>query len=91
MADTGKQMQAERERLERDGFASQEVLRLQPKRVWYREDGSEIGLLPVDLYHQEKFRARGFTLHPHPTPATQTKHYLGFPGAVPFLESDVKE
>ena len=71
-------MQDERERLEEEGFTSEEVVRLQPKRVWYRSDGSAVGMLPVDTYHSERFRAKGWTLASTPAPVTKERHYLGF-------------
>lgn len=72
------EMQAEREGLAREGFASQEVVRRQPKRMWYRSDGSEIGELPVDPYHEARFRAKGWVLSPSQAVGKREKHFLGF-------------
>ena len=50
--------------LKREGFDSFLQLQMQPKRLWYRENGSVVGELPVDPYHFQRFTTRGWTLVP---------------------------
>lgn len=89
MVRNGQTAQRERERLKDEGFESQEVVKLQPKRNWYREDGTLVGMLPVDPYHQERFRAKGWSLSASPHPAERERHYLGFPGGGPLADETV--
>ena len=53
-----------REKMARQmGFGSSLELNLQPKRQWYKEDGTPLpNLLPVDPYHLEVYSAKGWTL-----------------------------
>ena len=64
MAQYGKSMQAERKNLEADGYESDYILRLQPKRYWLRANGTPIGLLPIDPYHHQRFSERGWHVAP---------------------------
>ena len=74
----GKSLQADRAQIQEEGFESHTTMRLNQKLPWYREDGSLVGVLPVDTYHEQRFRAKGWHLSPRPTLANENKHFLGF-------------
>lgn len=78
----GKVLQANRQGLEAEGFESGEILRRVEKRPWYRADGTLIGVLPVDVYHEQRFRAHGWSLSPTPRVATEP-HFMGFDAPTP--------
>lgn len=50
--------------LQDDGYTSEYILRLQPKRPWLRADGTLVGILPVDPFHYGKFRRHGWRVAP---------------------------
>lgn len=81
MAQYAKKQSEERKMLAEDGYTSDYILRLQPKRVWLRADGSVVGLLPVDPHHYSRFRARGW--HLAPPDWTPPKPEEDFPPAPP--------
>jgi len=65
MARDGIVMQEERKMRQAEGFDSGLVIEANEKKQWYKADGTPVGgLLPVDAYHYERFKARGWTLLP---------------------------
>lgn len=78
MARDGRALQLERELVQGEGFEAHADIQLLAKRNWYRPDGTLVGLLPADRYHEDRFRAKGWTLHPSPVTGEREKHFWGF-------------
>ena len=74
----GKTMQTDRKEIQEEGFESHTVMRLNQKLPWYRADGTLVGVLPVDTYHEARFRAKGWSLSPQKRNRRKSKNFLGF-------------
>jgi len=64
---TGQQALEDRAWVNSQGFSARILEDPQAKGDWYRPDGLVIPGLPVDAYHRELYRGKGWTLKP-PTP-----------------------
>lgn len=60
----GRVLQEERRMLQEQGFESVLQLRTLPRRPWYRQDGTLVGVLPVDEYATQLYWGKGWTLKP---------------------------
>ena len=64
---TGVQIKEDNDWVREQGYSVDILYRPSPQVQWYRGDGTPLpNLLPCDPWHLRKFRAKGWTLKPHP-------------------------
>lgn len=61
---TGQQLADEQAWVEAQGFSLTSLDQDRAREDWYRPDGLRIPNLPVDGYHRETYRKKGWTLQP---------------------------